>query len=187
MLQKAFPLSVKFICAFIYSNQDNYQKIKNILTRKFGPLDFESQEIDFNFTSYYEPEMGKPLWRRFISFKKLVKPDHLVNIKDYCIKLEHKFSQPPNPGGCLPRHRSVNIDPGYINEAKLVLTTTKDFHHRLYLGKGIFAEITLAYSTKEKNFTDFPTTFPDYRTPEYKKILLQIRDLYRHQIKGINA
>jgi hypothetical protein len=175
MLKKVFPLPVKLITAFIYSNKENYQKTKNILTRKFGSIDFESREIDFNFTTYYEPEMGKPLWRRFLSFKKLQKPDNFAGIKDYCIKLEQKFS--------LNGKRIVNIDPGYINEAKLVLTTTKDFHHRIYLGKGIFAEITLAYSAKEKNFTDFPTTFPDYRTPEYKKILLEIRDLYRQQLK----
>jgi hypothetical protein len=150
--------------------------------------------------------MGERLLRSFISFEKLIDPAELLNRKLYALKLENKFSVSNHyPKDCLPsssffsryfllatryflhlqsnRSRIINIDPGYINDAKLVLSSTKDFHHRIYLGKGIFAEITLAYSAKEKTFTDFPTTFPDYRTKEYKDILIHIRNLYRAQLK----
>ena len=116
--------------------------------------------------------MGKPLSRRFISFKKLRKPEQFVKIKLYCLKLEKKFA--------LNLQRQVNIDPGYINEAKLILTTTKDFAHRIYLGRGVYAEVTLSYL--KDNFSEIPTTFPDYRTPQYKKIFFDIRKLYRQQI-----
>jgi len=172
MLETYLPLPVKFICAFIYTTEKIYQNTKKYLERKFGPIDFESEKIDFTFTEYYHPEMGKPLSRRFISFKKLRKPEQFVNIKLYCLKLEKKFA--------LNLHRRINIDPGYINEAKLILTTTKDFAHRIYLGKGIYAEVTLSYL--KNNFSEVPTTFPDYRTPQYKKIFFNIRELYRQQI-----
>lgn len=167
------PCLVKLICAVLYSSQEKYSKTKNVLTRKFGPIDFESKEIDFTFTDYYTPEMGKPLWRRFISFKKLVSPEKIVAVKHFCVNLEKKFA--PN------NKRIVNLDPGYLNESRLILSTTKDFSHRIYLGKGVFAEITLLYQNNQ--FNDFPTTFPDYRTNQYKEILTNIRNLYRQQIK----
>jgi len=173
MLQIHLPLPVKFICGFIYSTEKIYQSTKKYLERKFGPIDFECERIDFTFTEYYHPEMGKPLSRRFVSFKNLRKSDQFVNIKLYCIKLEKKFA--------LSLHRRINIDPGYVNEAKLILTTTKDFAHRIHLGKGIYAEVTLYYL--KDCFSYVPTTFPDYRTPQYKKIFFDIRKIYRQQIR----
>ena len=75
MLETFAPLPVKAICAFIYSKEEVYSQTKQILERKYGPVDFESKRIDFTYTDYYTPEMGKPLYRRFISFKKLRKAD----------------------------------------------------------------------------------------------------------------
>ncbi|MDP8289513.1 MAG: DUF4416 family protein [Candidatus Susulua stagnicola] len=172
MLDIHLPLPVKFISGFIYTTEKVYQNTKKYLEKKFGPIDFESRRIDFNFTTYYHPEMGTPLSRRFISFEKLRKPEQFVDIKLYCIKLEKKFA--------LNLQRQINIDPGYINEAKLILTTTKDFAHRVYLGKGIYGEVTLTYL--KDYFSEIPTTFPDYRTPEYKEIFFNIRKIYRQQI-----
>ncbi|RLC33491.1 MAG: DUF4416 domain-containing protein [Candidatus Nealsonbacteria bacterium] len=176
MLHIQLPLPVKFICTFIYRDEKTYTKAKKLLERKFGKADFESQKITFDFTDYYYEEMGKPLYRRFVSFEKLRKIPNFVKIKLFCIKLEKKFS--------TKNRRSINIDPGYINESKLVLTTTKDFSHRIYLNKGIYAEVTLHYA--DKTFNYFPTTFPDYRTPQYIDIFLSIRKIYRRQIKNLN-
>ena len=176
MLHTQQPLPVKFICAFIYRDEATYSKTKVILKRKFGKIDFESQKINFDFTNYYCEEMGKPLLRRFISFEKLRKPSDFVNIKIFCIGLEKRFSH--------ANKRSVNIDPGYLNEAKLVLTTTKDFSHRIYLNRGIYAEVTLHYA--DKTFAHFSTTFPDYRTPQYIDIFLSIRKAYRKQIRNFS-
>lgn len=179
MLQKAYPAPVKLVCGFLYSSQSNYRKAKDILTKKFGKIDYESEIIDFTFTDYYAKEMGEGLKRRFISFAKLQKPDTFSRIKSLCINVERKFLLKNS----REKRRTVNIDPGYINESKLVLTTTKDFSHRIYIGKGIYAEVTLLYNKKEKNFIDLSTTFPDYRTLVYKRILLTIRGLYSKQIK----
>ncbi|MFH1504396.1 MAG: DUF4416 family protein [Candidatus Omnitrophota bacterium] len=172
MLHTHLPLPVKFLCGFIYSQDEIYRKVKVILAKKFGKIDFESSTINFDFTDYYCPEMGKPLFRKFISFEKLKKPSDFVNIKLFCIKIEKKFSH--------AEKRKVNIDPGYINEAKLVLTTTKDFSHRIYLNKGIYAEVTLYYA--DRGFSYFNTTFPDYRTSLYKDVFSDMRKLYRRQI-----
>lgn len=176
MLKLNFPLPVKPICAIIYSSEDYYNKAKLILLKKFGSIDFESEAIDFVFTDYYHDEMGLKLWRKIISFKKLISPHRIVDVKLFTIKIEKKFAR--------DNKRIVNIDPGYINEAKLVLATTKDFSHRIYLGRGIFAEVTLRYDKKE-GFVSFSTTFPDYKTPKYHQALLNIRNIYCQQIKPI--
>ncbi|MCF7870793.1 MAG: DUF4416 family protein [Candidatus Omnitrophica bacterium] len=168
MLQLDFPKPVKPIFGFIYNNEKNYSKTKKILAKKYGKIDFESKKIDFNYTNYYSPEMGKPLFRRFISFLKLKGPSQFIKVKLFSLKIEKKFAK--------ANHRTVNIDPGYLNQAKLVLTTTKDFFHRLYLGKGVYAEVTLFY--KDGRLQHLPTTFPDYRTDDYKNIFQQIRNIY---------
>jgi Domain of unknown function (DUF4416) len=172
MLEFQSPLKVKFISGFIFRDEDVYIKTKAALEKKFGAIDFESEPIAFNFTDYYEKEMGKNLIRRFVAFKKLQDPGLFIPIKQFCVRLERKFA--------LRHARRINIDPGYINESKLVLTTTKDFSHRIYLGHGVFAEITLNY--RGKSFQDQETTFPDYRTDTYKNIFLKIRESYRTQI-----
>lgn len=172
MLHPQFPLPVKVICAFIYSQEKIYQKVKVILTKKLGKIDFESEIIAFNFTPYYYKEMGQPLFRRFISFQKLQKPEYLIETKLFCMKIEAKFA--------VEERRIVNIDPGYINSAKLVLATTKDFSHRIYLGKGVFAETTLYFSNGD--FCAFPTTFPDYCTDGYRGIFCSIRLIYQKNL-----
>ena len=173
MLSLKRPDKVKLICAFIYSQKEIYEETLKILRKKIGIIDLESSAIKFNFTDYYKKEMGDNLLRNFISFEKLIKPDALVNIKLYTVKIEKKFAE--------KRKRRINIDPGYINEAKLSLTTTKDFCHRLYIGRKIYAEITLYYANKQ--FKNLPWTFPDYRTPEYKEIFTKIRDKYKKQLR----
>ncbi|MDD3296665.1 MAG: DUF4416 family protein [Candidatus Omnitrophica bacterium] len=173
MLSRRFPLPVKFISGLIYSNEKIYSLVKALLSRRYGKVDFESQPIPFNFTNYYTKEMGPGLTRRFISFSRLRCPADFLKIKLYCLKLEKRFA--------VNNNRVINIDPGYINEAKLVLLTTKDFSHRVYLDKGIYAEVTLQY--RDGSFLEFLTTFPDYRTPQYKEIFSRIRDAYRKDIK----
>jgi len=178
MLTVQKPQPVKFICGFLYQQEAVYTQAKFLLKKRFGALDFESDPIAFNFTDYYQKEMGANLWRRFISFEKLKQSSGFVSIKLYCIKLERRFACGAN--------RRINIDPGYLTSAKLVLTTTKDFSHRIHMGKGIFAEVTLQFS--DGAFRDMATTFPDYRTAAYKNIFHRIRQNYqkniRHERKG---
>tara|TARA_Y100000031_G_scaffold147592_1_gene182834 strand:+ start:351 stop:875 length:525 start_codon:yes stop_codon:yes gene_type:complete len=173
MRTKRIPLPVKLICGFIYSQEAGYLKVKKILRRKFGKIDFESQVINFNLTDYYSQEMGKHLFRRFISFEKLRDPSRFADIKLLAMKLEDKFSQ--------GKKRTINIDPGYLNQARLVLLSSKDFAHRIYLSKGIYAEVTLCFH--KGKVSDLVTTFPDYRTKIYKDIFYSIRTIYCQDLK----
>ncbi|MBU2102597.1 MAG: DUF4416 family protein [Candidatus Omnitrophota bacterium] len=175
MLTRHFPLPVKFFASLIYTSEDLYQKAKKELIKIGGALDYESERFEFTFTEYYCHEMGKPLFRRFIVFRRLRNPEYLVVLKIASMRIERTYAR--------QKRRSVNIDPGYLNEAKLVLATTKDFYHRLYLGKGIYAEVTLCY--QDKAFCSFPTTYPDYKSQSHLALFHTIRELYRAQIHDV--
>ena len=164
---------VKLVVGFIYKEGPTLHKVKLILQKYFGEIDFESQELEFNLTDYYKDELGVGLKRKFISFRKLILPQALPKIKILTNKIEEKLA--------LNNNRTINIDPGYLNLAKFVLATTKDFAHRIYIDKGIYAEITLTYLGK--TFKSWEWTYPDYRTEAYIEILNSIREIFSQQIK----
>ena len=166
---------VKLFIGLIYNQSSVLEKVKACLKKKFAEIDFESAPIAFAQTDYYEKEFGKNLVKKIISFKKLINPAGLDKIKIFTNKIEEKFSQNQN--------REVNIDPGYLDLAKLILATTKDFSHRIYLNRGIYAEVTLCY--QDKMFRPFVWTYPDYKTSEYNSIFSIIRETYAGQIKNL--
>ena len=168
------PQKEKLVIAFIYKNEEVYNMAKADLEAEFGEIDYESPVIKFEFTLYYKEEMGPGLLRRFVSFKNTVDPDRLAGIKVFTNQVEEKYFKEGT------KHRSINIDPGLLALGKFVLATTKDFAHRIYIGKGIFAEVTLRY--KDKRFTKLEWTYPDYATEEYGSILGKIREIYKGQI-----
>ncbi len=172
-IKKAAPL--KLFCSFFYRDAQAFQKAKEMCGELFGGVDFESQKLSFSHTEYYEKEFGAHLLRNFISFENLIVPDVLAEIKIKTNEIEEKLKQENN--------RRVNIDPGYIALSKLVLATTKDYYHRIYLAHGIYAEATLYY--KDRTFQGFPWTYPDYKTPEIISIFNHIRGIYRLQLDGI--
>lgn len=164
---------VKLICGFIFKETEALHKAEQILKKKFGPTDFTSEILSFKYTDYYEKEFGQDLKRSFISFNKLIPADSLAKTKISTNTIEEKLSH--------NRMRFVNIDPGYLDLAKLVLASTKDYTHRIYLSGGIFAEITLLY--RDNTFQPWPWTYPDYRTKEYIEIFNAIRCIYEKQLK----
>jgi hypothetical protein len=169
----AKPSPVKLIIGLIFQKEDCFLEAKRILEKKFGKTDFQSQTLAFTHTDYYQEEFGKNLKRTFLSFLRLIPPEQLAEIKTFTNKIERKLFQ--------TGRRQVNIDPGYLNLSKLILATTKDFSHRIYLKDGIFAEVTLSY--KDATYTAGNLTYPDYRTDEYKQIFNHIRKIYAQQIK----
>ena len=157
----------------ISGNQKLFEQAKLKLEERYGAVDYVSPIMPFScYTDYYEPEMGSALSRQFISFEKLIDPLDIVPIKLVTNQIELVFGSP---------NRIINLDPGYVSNAKLVLATTKDYQHRLYLGQGIYAEVTLRF--RQGKFEPYEWTYPDYRTPEYLNIFNQIRSIYNEQIK----
>jgi len=174
---KAVPhLPVKLIVGMIAREKEDFQLAQVKLSQRFGPLDFESQILPFDFTTYYAAEMGQNLKRKFISFLELIEPASLAEVKLFTNALETELSE----GGA----RRINLDPGYISTGKLVLATTKNRQHRIYLGQGIYAEVTLRW--KRKGFEAWEWTYPDYRTSEYLKILDRLHQSYMSKLRELH-
>jgi len=173
------PQRVKLVIGVLSKDKKLFDILEEFFIKKFGEIDYKSPEVLFDHTDYYKEEMGYPLKKRFISFKKHISPESISNIKLLTNSLEKKFSKKKN--GHL--NRRINIDPGYIAPSKLILATTKDYYHRTYLNKGIYVEVTLSW--KNGSFQSFEWTFPDYRTKEYVDILNTIRNSYMKEREPI--
>jgi hypothetical protein len=139
------------------------------IEQSFGPLALVSDAFDFTETDYYAATMGVDLVKQFLACERLIDPARLAEIKRQTNEWEAQYA-------ALGRHaepRPLNLDPGYITPAKLVLATTKDHAHRLYLHDGIYAEITLAY--RGRQWQPLEWTYPDYRRGDYQEFFSRCR------------
>jgi len=169
------PDSVKLVVAMLSCSQPLFEAAKQRLSEEFGPVDIESDVIPFDFTDYYDEEMGRGLLRQFLSFEKLIDPGEIAAIKVRTNALEEQWAATAGLGVKRP----INLDPGYVSQSKLVLATTKDYSHRVYLAQGIYAEVTLRY--QKGHFTAWPWTYPDYQTPAYIAFFARVRKRYLEQ------
>jgi len=169
------PLPVKLVMAMFSGDSQLFSEAEKRLMELYGPIDYESIILPFNHTSYYEPEFGPNLLRKFVAFHHLIDPGDLAQIKVRTNQVEQALA--------VAGKRRINLDPGYVSMAKFVLATTKNHGHRIYIGEGIYAEVTLRYY--KKAFRPWEWTYPDYRQEEYIRILGEIRALYVQQTKAL--
>jgi hypothetical protein len=143
------------------------------LEEAHGPIALASPPYPFDQTNYYEPSMGPGLMKVLWAFQDMIDPAQLPGVKHASNALEDELAGQ----GLFPDQRPLNLDPGYLNLGKFVLATTKDQAHRLHLGDGIFAEVTLHYQSGA--FCPWPWTYADYRLEEVIAFLGRARDHYR--------
>ena len=167
------PKQAKLVIGLFLKEKDLITPVATDLTEKFGSVDMVSSWFPFNYTTYYESEMGGPLFRRVFTFRRLVKQSALAGIKLITNDLELKYSDNSK--------RMVNLDPGYMVHARFVLATGKDFTHRIYIGKGIYADLTLIYT--KGAFQQLPWTYPDYADRKMLDYLELVRNRYLTDIK----
>jgi hypothetical protein len=171
------PLPVKLIMAVLYSDEQLQLAARERLVQQFGTIDFTSQSFPFEETNYYVPEMGAPVTRRFYAFERLISPGDLASIKIATNTIEN--------GLALAGRRKVNLDPGYLDPDKLVLASAKYQGQKIYLAEGIWADLTLHY--EKGKFSAYPWSFADFRSGEYEKTFLRIREIYKGQLKRIRS
>jgi hypothetical protein len=148
-------------------------------TALWGQVALESPRFSFVETDYYEPTMGAGMIKCFWAFERLIDPDRLVELKLQTNAWEAEYAE----SGGHAEPRPLNLDPGYLTLAKLVLASTKDHAHRLYLSGGIYAEVTLFY--KDRGWQRHDWTFKDYRRADYQQFFSECREyLRRHEREG---
>ena len=168
------PCPVKLIVGILAKDRELLALAKAGLVKVFGRMDVESAEVPFRFTDYYAEEIGEGLLRQWVGFESLIMPDGLAGIKLKTNLMEQEWTH--------EGRRQVNLDPGWVNDSRLILATTKDFSHRIYLGSGIYAETTLIY--KGEAFRALDWTYPDYKSETATEFLNQARALYMARIEN---
>lgn len=163
------PAAVRLFCGVLSRDPDLLCLAADRLSEMYGPIDLRSEVLAFDFTDYYEQTMGSGLQRQFFAFSRLVDPSGLPDVKRATNRLESEFAE--SRAGDV--ERPVNLDPGYVTPAKVVLASTKNFAHRIYLRDGIYAEIALRYQGKQ--WVPERWTYPDYRTEAYKEFFVRVR------------
>jgi hypothetical protein len=148
-------------------------------TAAWGEVSLRSSVFDFTETDFYTESMGTDLKKQFIVFDRLLDPSELPPKKIQSNRWEVEYSEHAQSEEIRP----LNIDPGYISEAKLVLATTKDRDHRIYLSDGIFAEVTLHFRAKQ--WTSSRWTYPDYQRDDFQEFFTKCRNLLRERIKKL--
>lgn len=145
---------------------------------RWGPIALTSPAFAFEETAYYEPTMGAGLKKQFAVFEQLVDPGSLPEFKLEAIAWEAEVAA----SGEHPEARPLNLDPGYLTLGKLILASTKDYAHRIYLREGVHAEITLYW--RRGKWEGHEWTFPDYRRADYHQFFTAARDYYQRRINA---
>ena len=159
------PDPVKLFIGIMHDERLAIERVLGQLAGCFGETECSYGPVPFSWTDYYAPEMGEKCRKLYLCYAGLIDRDELPSIKVRTNALEQEHA--------ADGRRKVNIDPGYLARDKLVLATTKDFFHRLYLGQGIYGEVTLHF--QKGTFRHFSWTYPDYKEEKLQEFLIKAR------------
>jgi len=165
---------VNLFTGLIYSSSIDIEPVVSLLKNEFSETDMTSDQFDFDFTDYYFMEMGKPLNRRFFSFSRLISPEELPEIKLRTNEIEKEFS--------ISGRRRINLDPGYLSDANVIIATTKNYYQRIPLTNGIYAH--MEYVIKGKSLNILEWTYPDFRSEKYMNFFQEMLFSYKKKISS---
>ncbi|MHC4394992.1 MAG: DUF4416 family protein [Planctomycetota bacterium] len=169
---------MKLIIGILAADERCCRVAVDALRSEFGEADFVSDVWPFEQTDYYKEQTGEHILRQFVSVEELIDPGKLAKIKHQTNKLEQKLAS--ELGYDLPR--PINLDPGIIEPSKLILATTKNYSHRIYIGQKMYAEVTLIFDKGQ--WRPFEYTYPDYREQCYFGFFSKIRNRLVEQLKS---
>lgn len=172
MSQPTPPRPAKLVVGLFLQEKDLIHSVVADLISALGDLDQVSAWFPFDFTSYYAPEMGEPLFRRVVTFRGLIGQHALASIKRQTNAIEASYARNAK--------RRVNIDPGYMLAERFVLATGKNFTHRIYIGGGIYADLTLIF--QKGALRTLPWTYPDYADKRLQAFLTAVRNRYLYEV-----
>jgi len=158
----------------LYSDAAIFKRSKEILGKNFGDVLLESPSTAWEYSSYYKDELGWPLFRQFIFFRNLIDPGILSDTKLKANDIEDALSSEGK--------RCINLDPGYLTLSKIVLASTKNYAHRIYLGKGIYGEVSLLF--KDGVYNSYLYTYRDYQDKTSIDIFMNARALFKKMLSA---
>ena len=175
-IQKHYP--VLLIAAVVSRYDDAFDAAREMTSQHWGEIVMESPRWEFTETKFYHATMGLDLKKQFFVYRPLIAPNEIAEAKIASNQMEADYAARAGH----PESRPLNIDPGYISQAKLVLATTKDRDHRIYLQQGIFAEVTLYFRSGE--WTKSRWTYPDYQRSDFQDFFSECRKHLRETLRN---
>ena len=171
----ADPGLVKPVVGVLAASPQLLDAARQVIATSLAPIDLASAPVEWTVSTYYQREMGREIWRQYLSLEALKSADELVRLKRRTNELEERWR--------TSHGRSVNLDPGYVDLDKLVLASTKNTAHRVYIGHGIYAEATLHYA--HGRFQPWPYTYPDYTAADAIDFFTRVRERLRAQCRVV--
>lgn len=162
--------SAVFVLGILSSPENNVRDILELLDGEFGRRYQDIPPYEFDFTDYYEKELGSPLKRRWYIYESLFDPSKITARKNTAISVEEQYQDSDG-------NRRFNIDPGYVTGAKFVLSSRKNYSNRVYMGNGVYTEVTLRFEGGQ--WREMPNTYPEFKEQEQRKWLKKARDYWR--------
>ena len=152
--------------------EEAFARVRGLIEAQCGSLRPEGVSAAYPFpeTRTYARTMGPGLRRKFFVVDRPWPQDRLAQVKLAAIEMEEEVRR----GGSFPVERPVNVDPGLLNDCRIVLASTKDYSHRIYRGSGIWEEVTLMY--QDGGWKPLPWTYPDFRSPAYHEFFAGLRE-----------
>jgi hypothetical protein len=163
------PHDVMLFCSVLFNDNAPVDKVLSSLKRAYGEFVYKSETMPFDFTSYYEDELGSPLYRILVAFDTLIPRESMPEVKIMTNKIELDLMRGDK--------RTVNLDPGILTLENVNLATTKPYSHRIYLKDGIWAEVTLIYT--KNSYQPLEWTYPDYASEGLVRIFHELREIYK--------
>ena len=171
---------VKFIVGILAISEDALARARELIDQRLGAIDFASDIWPFTHSNYYAKEMSDKLLRQFVSLTAPGDPSGIAELKLASNAAELADAEARGRDS----RRAINLDPGYITPAKLILATTKDYSHRVYLAQGIYAEVTLQYH--KGHWEGFAWSYPDYAGPTYHHFFCQVRESLLEELRSLD-
>jgi len=157
---------VVLVVGLMSSDENLIKSIKEELSKKYGRISSESETMNFTHTDFYESEFGKKLKKQYISFVNRISPDELVDAKHFCYLLELEHIK--------QNKRLISIDPGYVSETSVVLSSFKERSHRIYVMDGVYADLEMVYENKK--WVPFKWTFSEMLSTEFQEFFKNIKN-----------
>jgi hypothetical protein len=166
------PEPALLFMGILYADPGILNRSKEILKNIFNDILFESPPMPWEYSFYYREEFGRLIYRQFLFFRNLIDPGTLADIKIKTNEIEDSLSSYGK--------RRINLDPGYLTLSQVVLASTKNYAHRIYLSKGIYAEVTLVY--QNKTFQPHLFTYRDYQDKAYIDMFMNARAVLKKML-----
>lgn len=168
--QSGDPSAIEPVVPFVAmmsAFEDLFEKAAERLSGELGPVTSMCDVFPFDFTDYYNAEMGNALQRTYVTFGRRVTEDELRRLKSLTSECEREFFYEGT------ERRRINLDAGLLTRDHLILASHKKVAHRIYLGDGVYAELEMIYINGA--YQPLPWTYPDYRTRAASTFLQKAR------------